>query len=279
MIRQIFVFTNSLNLDTLQLLGRSAPSPLHYIRPFSHDAPKEIKALRQGDFLMSRTSGVNYDDSDLESARKLKEDLNIELSHPLSALKILRDKSLQAKWLKEHNLPHPPTIVPTLEDTNELKGDHLILKTKRGNQGHGVFKLTREEFSKHWQELVAKGDTEYILQESIEDQRELRLLVLGPKVHLIEKKGAHWKKNAQHCEFQPFKGSGQDELIALAHRIANKLKCKCFAVDLFIAKDNSPTIIEINANPGLMAASKALPEEDLGRDFFAAFGFRKSCNH
>lgn len=288
-IRQIIVFTKSPHFNTVQQLKEASESLgilFRCFNPFQEGShligslePPLPQPLASDTLLLPRTSGVLFDDWDLQLAGLWQEKFSIQLSHPLKALETLRDKARQALWLEKHQLPFIPTLIPRgilkeeclkrLSSTGELL-EHYVLKSIRGNKGIGVEKFTLKELISFWEKT--DHDQRYLIQPLIEGQKEVRILCLGEKLLGIEKKSREWKKNGQSSEFIPFTEKAHP-VFALSRRIQKLLDCPNLAIDCFLEGEEA-TIIEINANPGIEYASYAYPQENLALSMLNSFGIR-----
>ncbi len=302
MFRQIIVFTKSPQLNTIQQIERCARTKgLEY---FSFNpkrngsitlSPSNINNLKHLPFtvasdglLLIRTSGVDFDDSDLNLANHWSQEYGISLSHPLSSLSLLRDKSRQALWLKEQKIPFVTTFLPRGEmEKKDLlplidkdsQNHFFVVKSLRGNKGIGVEKLELDRVLSWWRERLEGGDQRYLIQPFQNSDKEIRILCLGDKYYGIEKKSEHWKKNLASSHFLPLeKNKESEEAFELAKIIQKKLDCPCLGIDFFLDKSHA-TVIEINANPGLEGAQKAYPHKDLALDMLDSFWVWQSRNH
>jgi glutathione synthase/RimK-type ligase-like ATP-grasp enzyme len=300
LLRQIIVFTKSANLKTIKGLKDAASHhncEILAVNPFESSTLCTIKGPFQ-DFkkdiledrpalILVRTSGVEFDDSDLYLAQDL-EKKGHQLVIPISSQLLLRNKNAQALWLSERNIPMVETLLHrgplTSDDLAALKkinkSNEFVVKSIRGNKGIGILKMTQEELLLFWDNAIKKGDQRYLIQPYYQG-RELRQLILGEQHFFIEKmainKNKEWRRNAEFSTFVPLKENldptfSREALIERAKAIKEELKLKTFALDLLQDPEDPKNfvVLEINANPGLESASEAFKEEDLYRLYLEA---------
>ncbi len=293
MLRQIIVFTKSPHLKTIQGLKNAASHhncEVLTVNPFELTTLCKKEGLTSGSSLsfadqkstliLIRTSGIEFDDSDLHLA-EIYQEKGHALACPVSTQMLLRNKNAQSLWLSHNQFPMVPTLLHRGPLTsNELKSlkkknpsQKFVVKSIRGNKGIGLLKMEESELVSFWQEALKRGDQRYLIQPYFQG-RELRHLVLGERHFFIEKvaieNSNEWRRNAEFSKFLALKESPslsfpKEKLIHQARTIQKKLGLKAFAFDLLEdpKEKGEFLILEINANPGLESASEVFKETDL----------------
>jgi glutathione synthase/RimK-type ligase-like ATP-grasp enzyme len=276
LFRQIIVFTRDQNLLSCRQFAQLAKKkkiPCVFFNPFDMPSRDSIDlTLMNETLIMPRTSGVLFDDWDLT----LLEEMILRgatSTHSPSGIAILRDKDRQYLHLIRNEI----NCVPTLIHRGPLEVNHLtafcdsknwVLKANRGNKGIGHQLLSTNDLLDFWKVARNRNDQRYIIQPFYEDIVEQRLLVIGDDQFLLTKKpGDSWKKNASTSQFCATTPSPEQarELDIISKAIKNAIGLNCFAVDLFVVnkKENTYQVLEVNAHPGMSAASEALSEVNL----------------
>lgn len=276
MFRQIIVFTRDQNLLSCKRIAQLAKEkniPCIFFNPF--DMPSTVSidlSLMNETLVMPRTSGVLFDDWDLS----LLEEMILQgatSTHSPSGIAILRDKDRQFLHLTRNKI----NCVPTLIHRGPLEMNNLmafcdskkwVLKSNRGNKGIGHKLLSSIELLDLWKMARKRNDQRYIIQPFYENIKEQRLLVIGTNQFLLTKKtGDSWKKNAStslFCAATPTNEQAR-ELQLICEKIKSSVGLHCFAIDLFVVnkKENIYEVLEVNAHPGMSAASEALSNVEL----------------
>lgn len=282
MLRQIIVFTKSPDLTTIKGIRDSASfidSEIITLNPNEQmtwsskegigGLPGEL--LKRNPLIIIRTSGVEFDDSDLFLAQEMERQ-GASLATPISSQIILRNKDAQTLWMQANDVIHIETLIHrgplTLEDLEAwCPCDNYVLKPTRGNKGIGVTKFTPSELISHWKDLRENGDQRFLIQPFIKT-REFRQLVLGDQHFFIEKLPSpdtpdEWKRNSEYSIFTEInedrlpKGVTKEELIQRAGLIQKRLGLANLALDL-LEQDDDLKVLEINGQPGLDSATEAL---------------------
>lgn len=305
MVRQIIVFTKSSLLPSIQGLIDAAKTLEISITPFNpfeetfwptdeaYKLPERLATFSQNlptskagsnveTHLIVRTSGILFDDIDLLLAQELERQ-GVKTSISIGALKLMRDKSAQALWLKNNQVPFVPTLnlrgkldresllkwsqKHQAQQTQQNK-DQFIIKSIRGNKGIGVKKFTSEELFSFWDQCFEHQDQRYVIQPYFENCRELRLLCLGERSFFIEKDKpsdlCEFRRNSQYSQFRKYEPEDHErqELKDMAETIQKELNCPSFALDL-LKVGETWKVLEMNASPGISSAQKVFPQENL----------------
>lgn len=305
MLRQIIVFTKSPELTTIKGIRDSASfingeimtlNPHEEMTWCSKDGFRGILSMiiEKKPLIIIRTSGVEFDDSDLVLAQEM-ERLGATLATPITSQNILRNKDAQTIWMGVNNVVHIETLIHrgplTREDLEAwCPSDNYVLKPTRGNKGIGVTKFSQDELIEHWEQLRKKGDLRYLIQPFIKT-REFRHLVLGEEHFFIEKIPSpdtpnEWKRNSEYSIFTEIdedrlpKGVTKKILIERATFIQERLGLANLALDL-LEQDDDLKVLEINGQPGLDSASEALrknhPEINLYELYLKAISNKTSA--
>lgn len=171
-------------------------------------------------------------------------------------------------------------IIPTFYCWNEKIKDQVQQITERfeyplvakelGTQlGRGVYKIAKKaDFYYLPLRSKNKSENQYLFQKMIGKQEEFRLLVLGDKVAVAERKIAakdEFRSNvalgAKEEFFDPSKLS--EEVKDIAVKAAQLLKIDVAGVDILIeANTHKPWLLEVNRGPGFTYNDKQSPEMD-----------------
>ena len=226
--------------------------------------------------VVPRTSGILFDDLDLTLLKECQR-LGATSTHNPESIALVRDKDRQYIHLSGLGLECLPTLIHRGPlNQNDLRGFYdskqWVIKSSRGNKGIGHQLLSTDEVIDWWPKAINSFDQRYIIQPYLENLREFRVLTIGHKSYTLEKiNGKSWKKNASSSEFVEAKLTPQQEL-ELKRINASVIKAtglSSFAIDLFL-KD-SFQIIEVNAHPGMSAASSALKTTELYHQFLSYY--------
>lgn len=277
MLKQnVLILTTDPNLPTLKGLRNYLDKVninVDFLNPFKDISLSDSTELTKNRniFILPRTSGVLFDDIDLH----LCEAWSAQGAHcliPVESIAKLRDKDRQYLLLKAAGLPMLETLIhrgplnsAALSVLN-ASNDEWILKSIRGNKGIGVERYTTAELISFWKKAITNNDQRYLIQEFLNEARELRILCLGNKLYAIEKinEANQWKKNAQYAKFEKAQLSDEErkEFLGHAQIIKEELELACFAIDLIANQRNERwEVLEVNVHPGLEASQQALKDD------------------
>ncbi len=232
------------------------------INPFqSVISPLDIHPSRC--FLMFRTSGIYFDDYDLEMSKILYP--NADTWNPLSAIHLTRTKMRQLRFFMKHGLSHVPTLSlrgrmdesmtrSVDEFAERFNPEHQwIFKLNRGQQGIGVNRIDGREKLMSWLETFwAMKDQDFLIQPYIEALNEYRCFFIK-KTNQI-----WWLKRVGHEGKSNFAQGGNAELVSIppktveeeAHRLIQLSGCEYGAIDI-LWTGTEAKILELNSQPGI----------------------------
>lgn len=300
MAKKIIILSKSKDLPTIKAL-ENASQNLHFdfatLNPCEEFTPEINKyPVNKGDLVITRSSGINFDDIDLLFAEQALSKGAI-LHMPILSQRTLRNKDQQYFKLNSLNLPTIKTFclrgamnekvlghfkkecAPYLEVRGEKD---FVTKSIRGNKGIGVERHTENELIIWWNERFKSGDQRYIIQPHIDHQQsiELRSVVMGPEQWVIIKdltKNDDWKRNSTSSQFRSLtydefenlelglRQKLEKEIELINNTLKEKLSLKSFAIDFLLFKKAGKytlEILEVNGNPGWSALAQALKKEE-----------------
>lgn len=146
----------------------------------------------------------------------------------------------------------------------QKNGFPLIIKSTRTGKGASVFKVeSQEELQEFIQKVEAEGKEakNYLLQEFIPYEYDLRVLIIGEKLFAM-------RRIPQEGEFRAnFSLGGSVELFnldsegqELAKKALAAVGMSVGGVDILITKDNKRSILEVNHTAGWVGMEKATGE-------------------
>jgi glutathione synthase/RimK-type ligase-like ATP-grasp enzyme len=219
-------------------------------------------------FLLIRTTGVYYDDSDLELAIRWQQLNSAPVLNSPTLLQNFRDRPTQYQWAKINKLSPIPTInfekINIEEAFAEYNSNNLhkkwVVKTWRGNQSRGV-KLIKgtNEFTHWFEDMKRRQDFRYIIQPFLDIEAEYRYFFIGESFFNVKKicTGQDQLKlfSGPHAEFTSIKEL-PDEITRLANmaRIASGLDYG--AADFALTKEGQVFLMELNTIPGFEKMEK-----------------------
>jgi RimK family alpha-L-glutamate ligase len=162
-------------------------------------------------------------------------------------------KSVEAQLLHQAGLPYPKTFFGSHQIILEAGKDWrfpLILKDTAGKKGKGTFFI--KSFSSLKRVLAGSKKREFLLQEYIPNDGDIRIFLVGSKILGAVKRGPKIKKLVldrslgKAKELKPVPRQGG----VLAQKAASSLGLDIAGVDLVInQKTGKPVIIEVNRAP------------------------------
>ena len=218
-----------------------------------------------------RTTGVLFDDSDLERISRIQGKHNTPCVNPPGALAILRDKGRQFEHLRALGHPVLP-FVPMgglLETPGQVAplppGGPFLVKTLRGNRGLGQHRLPDfPSLRAFWNGALERGDQRYLVQERLRDFREFRILLAGDAHLATVEKGPPPSGHLRSKGRAPWRGvHPPPKLLGLARNLMADLSLDFAAVEI-VETGGRPFVLEINAIPGWEGMERAC-RPDLSR--------------
>ena len=213
--------------------------------------------------LINRNSGIDFNDQDLLQQMKWMEKGHHVFNNPhLTA--ILRDKEKQFEFFKALGLPTIPTLkLSSWEDLSFFfkKNKVLIIKTVRGNQGKGQYRIdNKTDLERLFKTFEEKKDFRYLVQPFFEGATETRFVVLNNQIRWVVQKKEKTTFNKIH-ETDFTEGLAQDTIIPREYikTILKSHDCFFAAFD-FLYFDNQWFILEGNNIPGIIQLEKATGE-------------------
>ncbi len=191
------------------------------------------------------------------------EALAVPVVSPVAALLVARDKALSALLLRAHGVPSPLSawVAPSnLDDAlRELPGPPFILKVPAGHQGSGVSLVHSLGAVRHEVRELAALAPPILVQEYLPaGSRDLRIVVVGGEAVAAMRRtasAADFRTNL-HLGGSAAVATPSVELSALAIRAAAALGLDVAGVDI-VETASGPTVLEVNASPGLMGIEAA----------------------
>ncbi len=220
-------------------------SNLVFFNPWSEDL------IPQADKYLVRTTGIYFDDRDLEILKCTKK----IIINPIECLKIFREKNLQYHFFKTHKLPHLPWLYlknSQLTDALEFLSKHQVglIKPNRGQGGWGIRTLSQADFPTWWHEQQKKNDLDYLLQPYIQNAVELRIFFAADKKICL-------KRSALDSVAANFQQHGLAQLTEIPTSLVPTLEMLISAsgaiygaIDLLMWQSNV-AILELNTVPGI----------------------------
>lgn len=189
------------------------------------------------------------------------------------------DKFTNLTRLALAGLPVIPTFFCWHEKISEHRdeiikkfGLPLVAKSLGSHRGKGVYLLkNKEDFNLNKTE---DEKTQFLFQKYKESDEEYRLLVLGDRVAVAEKKirtdPNEFRSNVALGAREEFLDVNKvpGEMREIAVKAAQTLKIQTAGVDIMVDKDGEWWLLEVNRGPGLTYDTKVSPEIDELAKFF-----------
>lgn len=143
-------------------------------------------------------------------------------------------------------------------------GYPLIIKLVRTGKGAGVYKIESEEDLNEFVKSVGPNGKEaknYLLQEYIPYQYDLRILVIGEKLFAMRRIPGEGEFRANFSlggSVEPFDLDAEGK--ELAKKALNTIGISVGGVDILITADNKRYILEVNHTAGWVGMEKATRE-------------------
>ena len=182
------------------------------------------------------------------------------------AIELAVDKYLSLALLRQNNIPIPRTHVCQHADAAmqayEQLGPDVVLKPLFGGEGRGITRVSDPALALRAFKMIEQFDGVIYQQEFIAHEGfDIRILVIGDNTFSIRRVNSDdWRTNVSlGARAEPFEASA--ELIQLARQAANVVQAKIAGVDILIAPDGTPTILEVNAVPGWKGLAEATGQD------------------
>ncbi len=171
------------------------------------------------------------------------------------AIEIAVDKYLSLALLRQNNISVPRTHICQQADAAlhayEQLGPDVVVKPLFGGEGRGITRISDPALALRAFKMIEQLGGVIYQQEFIAHEGfDIRILVIGDNTFGIRRVNPDdWRTNLSlGARAEPFEASS--ELVQLARRAANVVQAKIAGVDILIAPDGTPTVLEVNAVPG-----------------------------
>lgn len=168
--------------------------------------------------------------------------------------------------LKKEGLNVPKTVICNqagIDEAGKWKGE-VVLKPLGGKRGEEIYKCPAKDLP----QLVRQANTkkkEFIIQEYLPVEKELRVLVVGRKVlGGFKKLSADWRHNVSRGAL-PVKERLSAEEKRVALKAAKATRVEIAGVDLALSK-GKPYVFEVNRSPQFRGFQKAHPELNIAEE-------------
>ena len=196
----------------------------------------------------------------------------IILNSPRS-IELAVDKYLSLALLRHNNITVPRTHVcqhahAAMQAYKQL-GPDVVVKPLFGGEGRGITRVSDPALALRAFKMIEQFDGVIYQQEYIAHEGfDIRILVIGDNSFSIRRVNPDdWRTNISlGARAEPFEAS--PELIQLARQAANVVQAKIAGVDILIAPDGTPTVLEVNAVPGWKGLAEATGK-DIAREVLA----------
>ncbi|MBT4723746.1 MAG: RimK family alpha-L-glutamate ligase [Planctomycetaceae bacterium] len=171
------------------------------------------------------------------------------------AIEIAVDKYLSLALLRQNNISVPRTHICQQADAAlhayEQLGPDVVVKPLFGGEGRGITRVSDPALALRAFKMIEQLGGVIYQQEFIAHEGfDIRILVIGDNTFGIRRVNPDdWRTNLSlGARAEPFDASSA--LVQLARRAANVVQAKIAGVDILIAPDGTPTVLEVNAVPG-----------------------------
>jgi ribosomal protein S6--L-glutamate ligase len=144
----------------------------------------------------------------------------------------------------------------------EQLGPDVVLKPLFGGEGRGITRVSDPALALRAFKMIEQFDGVIYQQEFIAHEGfDIRILVIGDNTFSIRRVNSDdWRTNVSlGARAEHFEASA--ELIQLARQAANVVQAKIAGVDILIAPDGTPTVLEVNAVPGWKGLAEATGQD------------------
>jgi len=205
----------------------------------------------------------------------------IVLNSP-QAIEIAVDKYLSLALLRQNNISVPRThicqqAVAAMVAYEQL-GPDVVVKPLFGGEGRGITRVSDPALALRAFKMIEQLDGVIYQQEFIAHGGfDIRILVIGDNTFGMRRVNPDdWRTNVSlGARAEPFEASS--ELIQLARQAAKVVQAKIAGVDILIAPDGTPTVLEVNAVPGWKGLTEATGQ-DIAQEVLA-FTMEQITNH
>ena len=198
------------------------------------------------------------------------------------AIEIAVDKYFSLALLRQNNISVPRTHVCQQADAAmhayEQLGPDVVVKPLFGGEGRGITRVSDPALALRAFKMIEQLDGVIYQQEFIAHEGfDIRILVIGDNTFGIRRVNPDdWRTNVSlGARAEPFEASS--ELIQLARQAAKVVQAKIAGVDILIAPDGTPTVLEVNAVPGWKGLAEATGY-DIAQEVLA-FTIEQIANH
>jgi RimK family alpha-L-glutamate ligase len=187
----------------------------------------------------------------------------VPVVNPPRALEAAVDKYLASAKLQAAALPTPPTwVCQTVDEAMEgfeQLGRDVVVKPLFGSEGRGILRVEDPSLAQRVFKTLAQIGAVIYLQKFIpHNGYDIRILLVGSCVFSIRRSNpSDWRTNVS-CGATAEAFSAGSELVAMAHRAAEAIGATVAGVDILLARDGQPYVLEVNAVPGWQATARAL---------------------
>ncbi|HIA61517.1 MAG TPA: RimK family alpha-L-glutamate ligase [Planctomycetaceae bacterium] len=205
----------------------------------------------------------------------------IVLNSP-QAIEMAVDKYLSLALLRQHNISVPRTHVCQQADVAmhayEQLGPDVVVKPLFGGEGRGITRVSDPALALRAFKMIEQLDGVIYQQEFIAHEGfDIRILVIGDSTFGMRRVNPDdWRTNVSlGARAEPFEASS--ELIQLARQAAKVVQAQIAGVDILIAPDGTPTVLEVNAVPGWKGLAEATGK-DIAQEVLA-FTIEQIASH
>ncbi|HYB29119.1 MAG TPA: RimK family alpha-L-glutamate ligase [Solirubrobacteraceae bacterium] len=177
------------------------------------------------------------------------------------------DKSWASALLARAGVPTPPTIVCERYDgamaAFERLGGDVVVKPLFGAMGNGIVRVEDRDVAHRVFRALELERAVYYVQRTVASarRRNLRVLVVAGEVAgAMERVSDSWRANVARGARPRAVTLGEDERgVALAAAAA--LEVDVAGVDMLVAPDGGPVVLEVNGIPGWQALQSVCDED------------------
>ncbi len=205
--------------------------------------------LNQFKHLYLRQTGLDYKDDDLEFLTTT----NLNVFNSIESHKLFRSKKTQDSFFKKFKIDHIPLL-----SSEDLKGssNDYVLKTTRGMGGRGVYIGNYSFIKNKIEEFEKKNDHNFLLQEFIKSDYELRDFFIGSKHYYFKKTSTKNMYNLAQSNWELVDDNQVSPFLKDTFKtIQNNTPLFIGAIDYLVCS-NQIKILEINLSPGIKAFDK-----------------------
>lgn len=202
--------------------------------------------LKKGEIVLIRNTGVDYNDDDLNYLEGV---MPLSIINSINTHAVLRDKWRQYEFLSKNKFP----LIKSYPLDHHISHD-LVLKTRRGNGGRGVWILEEKELKKRIAQIIAGHDQDYFLQEKLEVAQEFKGFYCFGEFYFFEKHGGGNLKDGLELSLL----ETPQFAIEILRRLKKLLKFELISIDFAQNRQGQIFILEVNSCPGFETVEKAL---------------------